>query len=168
MNAISYKEIFPLLKNNKLWLGYNWPKEFIQPDGTPKKFGNIIWFTNLDTLKRHEVLFTGMTYERGLKKGLYQKYDNYDAINVDKVKDIPTDYKGVMGVPISFLDKHNPEQYEIIGLFNNYNKEVCKELDFCICGETQEIPHKSGKSIKFRGPIVNAKAAYARIIIKKL
>jgi hypothetical protein len=168
-NAISYKEIFPLIKNNKLWLGCTVPTEFTRPDGSIDKLGTLTrWFTNLDTAKRHEILFTGVTYERGMKKGLYQKYDNYDAINVDKVKDIPTDYEGVMGVPITYLDRHNPEQYEIIGLFNNYNKEVCKELDFCICGETQEIPHKSGKSIKFRGPIVNAKAAYARIIIKKL
>lgn len=156
MNAIGYKEIFPLLKNNKSWLGYNWPKEFIQPDGTPKKFGNIIWFTNLDIVKRHEELFTGVTYERGMKKGLYQKYDNYDAINVDKVKDIPTDYEGIMGVPISFLDKHNPDQYEIIGLLASagYVKEQVG------------IP-KLWDNREARG-VVNGKVVYSRILIKKV
>lgn len=169
MNAISYKEIFPLLKANKMWLGYNWPKGFIQRDGSLKKFGNIIWFTNLDTAKRHEELFTGMTYQRGLSKGMYQKYDNYEAINVDKVKDIPTDYEGVMGVPISFLDKHNPDQYELIAMFNGYSKEMCASVDFCECGETMEILHeKSGKMVKFNGPIINGKAVYARLLIKKV
>lgn len=114
-NAISYKEIFPLIKNNKLWLGCTIPTEFTRPDGSIDKLGTLTrWFTNLDTAKRHEELFTGVTYERGMKKGLYQKYDNYDAINVDKVKDIPTDYEGVMGVPITYLDRHNPDQFEII------------------------------------------------------
>lgn len=114
-NAISYKEIFPLIKNNKLWLGCTVPTEFTRPDGSIDKLGTLTrWFTNLDTAKRHEILFTGVTYERGMKKGLYQKYDNYDAINVDKVKDIPTDYEGVMGVPITYLDRHNPDQYKII------------------------------------------------------
>jgi hypothetical protein len=114
-NAISYKEIFPLIKNNKLWLGCTVPTEFTRPDGSINKLGTLTrWFTNLDTAKRHEILFTGVTYERGMNKGLYQKYDNYDAINVDKVKDIPTDYEGVMGVPITYLDRHNPDQFEII------------------------------------------------------
>lgn len=114
-NAISYKEIFPLIKNNKLWLGCTIPTEFIRPDGSIDKLGTLTrWFTNLDMPKRHEELFTGVTYERGMRKGLYQRYDNYDAINVDKVKHIPTDYEGAMGVPITYLDKYNPEQYEII------------------------------------------------------
>lgn len=168
MNAISYKEIFPLLKNNKLWLGYNWPKEFIQPDGTPKKFGNIIWFTNLDTAKRHEVLFTGMTYERGIKKGLYQKYDNYDAINVDKLKDIPTDYEGVMGVPISFLDKHNPEQYEIIGSFSTYSKEISEATNGALIPGETITKIIDGKIKKLCGPIINGKVLYKRLLIKKI
>ena len=110
-NAITYKEFFPLLKENKVWLGCTNVKEFLQPDGKIKKFGNIGWFTNLDVAKRHEklILWKHYTPEE------YPKYDNYDAIEVSKVSDIPVDYDGVMGVPITFLDKFNPNQFEIIG-----------------------------------------------------
>lgn len=111
-NAITYKEFFPLLKEDEVWIGCTNVKEFLQPDGSIKKFGNIGWFTNLDVAKRHEKLILWKTYT----PEEYPKYDNYDAINVDKVSEIPVDYDGVMGVPISFLDKYNPEQFEIIGL----------------------------------------------------
>ena len=112
MNWITYKEVFPLLKDNHIWLGNCAAKEFVQPDGTIKKFGNKLWFTNLDHKKRHEklILWNNYTPEE------FPTYDNYDAINVDKVSDIPCDYDGVMGVPITFLDKYNPEQFEIIGM----------------------------------------------------
>ena len=109
-NAITYKEFFPLLKENKVWLGCTNVKEFLQPDGSIKKFGNIGWFTNLDVAKRHEKLILRKHYT----PEEYPKYDNYDAINIDKVADIPCDYDGVMGVPITFLDKYNPEQFEIV------------------------------------------------------
>lgn len=117
MNAITYKEIFPLIKENKLALGYTQPKIFIQPDKTEKQFGNILWFTTLDLDKYHEELFLGCKY--ALHPERYPKYDNYDAINVDKVKEIPCDYDGVMGVPITFLDKYCPEQFEIVNA-NDY------------------------------------------------
>lgn len=177
LNWVTYKEIFPLIKDNKLWLGYNHVKEFCQPDGTIKKFGNKLWFTNLDITKRHEELILWKPYN----PEEYPSYDNYDAINVDKVAEIPKDYcesweltldeynrlskdewevvrhgfrekdtvfvipavgtrlrkllhdhsdgykeqiekelgnalydPGVMGVPITFLDKYNPEQFEIV------------------------------------------------------
>lgn len=118
-NAITYKEFFPLLKENKVWIGYTNVKEFIQPDKSIKKFGNIGWFTNLDITKRHEnlILWKKYTPEE------YPKYDNYDAINVDKVAEIPCDYDGVMGVPITFLDKYNPEQFEIVGMDLNDSVE---------------------------------------------
>lgn len=87
-NAITYKEVFPLLKNNDVWIGYNHVKEFYQPDGTIKKFGNIQWFTNLDIDKRHEKLILWKKYS----PAEYPRYDNYDAINVDKVANIPMDY----------------------------------------------------------------------------
>lgn len=111
-NAITYKEFFPLIKDNKVWIGHNNVKEFKQPDGSVKKFGNIGWYTNLDIPKRHEklILWKNYTPEE------YPKYDNYDAINVDKVAEIPIYYDDVMGVPITFLDKYNPEQFEILGL----------------------------------------------------
>lgn len=111
-NAITYKEIFPLLKDNDVWLGSTHPKEFMQRDGTIKKFGNICWFTNLDIKKRHEELILVKKYVG--HEDEYPIYDNYDAINVDKVKDIPYDYMGVMGVPITFLDKYNPDQFELV------------------------------------------------------
>lgn len=126
-NAITYKEIFPLIKENKIWLGYGFKggnAYFRIPDSSEKeystgvfdeatslvKFRNCTWFTNLDHRKRHEdlVLYKKYTPED------YPKYDNYDAINVDKTADIPCDYDGVMGVPITFLDKYNPEQFEIV------------------------------------------------------
>jgi hypothetical protein len=115
MNAITYKEIFPLLKNNKMWLGYTTVKEFIQPDGTIKNFGNINWYTNLDIKKRHDDLILFKKYN----SKDYPKYDNYDAIEVSKVSEIPEDYYGAMGVPITFLDKYNPEQFEILGISNS-------------------------------------------------
>ena len=110
-NSITCKDIFRLIKNNKLWLGYTSVREFKQPDNTFKKFGNVGWLTNLQIDKHNEKLLLNKKYS----PNSYPKYDNYNAINVDKVKDIPCDYDGIMGVPITFLDKYNPEQFEIIG-----------------------------------------------------
>ena len=118
-NAITYKEIFPLLKDDDVWLGSTHPKEFIQRDGTVKKFGNICWFTNLDIKKRHEELILVKKYAG--HEDEYPTYDNYDAIEVSKVADIPLDYAGVMGVPVTFLDKYSPDQFEILGTSDNGN-----------------------------------------------
>lgn len=127
-NAITYKEIFPLIKENKLWLGYsdNKTMEFALPDSYEKwdriengqKIGKvpaISWFTNLQHSKRNEEL---ILYRRYTPEN-YPKYDNYDAIEVSKVADIPEDYYGVMGVPITFLGKYNPKQFEIVGIANS-------------------------------------------------
>jgi hypothetical protein len=125
-NAISYKEIFKLIKENKLWLGYGFKggaAHFINKHyedyaaaGDHKegmiRVSGVVWFTNLDISKRHEDL---LFYKKYTPEE-YPKYENYDAINVDKTKDIPMDYKGHMGVPITFLDKYNPDHFEIIGL----------------------------------------------------
>jgi hypothetical protein len=100
-----------LLKSNSIWLGNCSVKEFVQPDGTIKKFGNKLWFTNLDHKKRHEKLILRKNYS----PEEYPTYDNYDAIEVSKIADLPIDYDGVMGVPITYLDKHNPDQFEILG-----------------------------------------------------
>jgi hypothetical protein len=122
MNAITYKEVFPLIKGNRIWSGCTHPKEFVLPGGQLKKFGNVQWFTNIDHNRRHEPLSL-MTMERNLKHskhqaikdaGRYLKYDNYNAIEVPFTDAIPSDYDGVMGVPISFLDKYSPEQFEIV------------------------------------------------------
>ncbi len=130
INAITYKEIFKLIKENKTWLGINMGRGisgFIVPDhyelyGTETNidsFGNRIispnnclWLTNLDTFKRHEDIVLTKTYYNNEIE--YPKFDNYDAINVNKTQDIPMDYEGVMGVPITFLHKYNPEQFELI------------------------------------------------------
>ncbi len=122
-NAITYRGIFPLIKTQQLWLGYrniNADMWFVVPenykyekilDGKRVKHIMGCWFTNLDTSKRHEVLPLYKQYS----PEEYPKYDNYDAIEVGKTSDIPYDYDGVMGVPITFLDKYNPDQFEIIG-----------------------------------------------------
>lgn len=112
ISAISYKEIFPYIKGNKMWSGYSNPREFIKPDGGIKKMGNIQWWTCLDVKKRHEEL---PLYEKYTREK-YPKYVNFDAISVNKTVEIPKDYFGSMGVPISFLDKYNPDQFEIIGI----------------------------------------------------
>jgi hypothetical protein len=147
--SITYKETFKLIKDNKIWLGYTCPKEFLQPDGTAKTFGNISWFTNIEIKKRHENLILYKIY-KGNKKD-YTKYDNYDAVNVDKIKDIPCDYNGTMGVPITFLDKYNPEQFEIVGLIAGNIKGLAG------------ISSSTGKD----GPYINGKLRYGRILIKK-
>ena len=118
LNAITYKEIFPLLKEDKMWLGYTNPKSFLQPDGSIKKFGNILWYTNLEHDKRNEelILYKKYTPEE------YPQYDNYEAIEVSRTANIPLNYAGVMGVPITFLTKHNPEQFEIIGCSYSYGE----------------------------------------------
>lgn len=130
INSITYKEIFKLIKDNKVWLGINLGRGisgFIVPDhyelyGTEARIdsngtriispNNCLWLTNLDTSKRHEDIILTQRYLGNEVE--YQKYDNYDGINVDKTKNIPFDYKGVMGVPITFLHKFNPDQFEII------------------------------------------------------
>ena len=125
-NALKYKEIFPLIRDNKVWLGFGFKggaAHFINEHyedyatASDRKEGmirvsGVHWFTNLDINKRHEdlILYKNYTPEE------YPKYENFDAINVDKTKDIPVDYKGMMGVPITFMDKYNPDQFEIIGV----------------------------------------------------
>ena len=132
MNAITYKDVFPLFKDNKVWLGVNTIKEFNTPSGDVKKFGNINWFTNLTNTEKREWIKTTYLYSKKdtLYPNLYPKYDNYDAINVDKVNQIPMDYYGTMGVPITFMDKFNPEQFEIISIRKgNDGKDLVYTID---------------------------------------
>lgn len=110
-NARTYKNIFQLIKENKLWLGINHLGTFKQPDGSIKNFGNISWFTNVSHAKRNQPLDLFKKYS----KDYYPKYQNYDAIEVSKTAEIPMDYDGVMGVPITFLDKYCPNQFKIVG-----------------------------------------------------
>lgn len=163
-NAITYKEIFPLLKDNKIWLGYGFPGNaafFINKhyedtassgqhkDGMIRVSG-VTWYTNIDIKKRHENMILFRTYKG--HESEYPKYDNYDAVNVDKVKDIPIDYKGVMGVPITFMDKYSPEQFEIL----NANDFITNK----------NTPKKAHGLIKDKDGTINGRTTYARILIK--
>jgi len=147
LNAITYKEIFTLIEGNKLWLGVSMDgrnKWFQVPDDYPvndnvanskiesgKKFlfvKGCVWFTNLDHGRRHQALplMTKAEVIKFVTKKPFEKYDNYDAIEVSLVKNIPSDYKGVMGVPISFLNKYNPDQFKIVGLTSGRDEFGCK------------------------------------------
>jgi hypothetical protein len=169
-NALTYKDVFKLIKENKLSTGitnFNVGMYFIVPD-TWKKFhkiengkklvrnSNSCWFTNLDHKKRHEKLILYKNYTATE----YPKYDNYDAIEVSAYKDIPKDYDGLMGVPITFVDKYNPDQFEIIGLLAD-KREKSEAL-------IQGIPtYLDEQHKKYVGAILNGKATYARIVIKR-
>ena len=162
-NAITYKEIFPLIKDNKIWLGVTSPEDFVQPKGDKKKNmkGLTRWFTNIEHSMRNLPLDL---YKKYNPKD-YPKYDNYDAINVDKVTDIPMDYDGVMGVPITFLDKYCPTQFEIVGGFNRYKE--CDYENGLLCGTPTLYIDKNGTEIIWRGPTVNKKNCYFRILIRR-
>ena len=161
-NAITYKEIFPLLKENKIWLGYGFKGgaghfiskyQDIATAGDHRegmiRVSGVTWFTNLEHDKRHEELVLYKTYS----PEQYPKYENYNAIEVSKTKDIPMDYDGVMGVPVTFMDKFNPEQFEIIGMAEDNGKGL------------------SGAEAEWDGlnphAIINGKAMYKRIFIRK-
>ncbi len=164
-NAITYKEIFKLIKENRLWLGYDngGTKWFQVPDDydiqteTRKKrengiqyfsMGRIMWFTNMDTTKRHQEL----TLYKKYSPTTYSSYDNYKAIEISKVVDIPMDWEGAMGVPITFLDKYNPEQFEILS-----------SNDLRV---SENIPFKEHGLIKDKDGAINGQPTYVRIVIK--
>jgi len=158
VNAISYKEIFKLIKRNKIWMGpsiKSGDREFGVPGDYPltaassrvdengNKFVRVKgarWFTNLDYPSRYSDLELYKTYS----EENYPKYDNYDAINIDVTKEIPVDYKGHMGVPITFLDKYNPDQFEILGIMASTTVD----------------------EDNFGYPYVDGKKLYARVVIK--
>ena len=166
MNAITYKEIFPFIKDNKLWSGckslntdmyFHLNKEYREEvvkerkegsawkmidDEVMGRLGNAMWFTNMSHSKRNLPLDLYKKYN----PNDYPKYDNYDAINVDKTKDIPMDYDGVMGVPITFLDKYCPTQFEIVGIHGNCYDYTKPQKSLCI----------------------NGKKVYKRIMIRKI
>ncbi len=196
-NAITYKEIFPLIQQNKIWLGYGFrggAGHFISHYEDKATAGDhregmirvsgVTWFTNLETTKRHEdiILYKKYTSEE------YPNYDNFNAVDVGKTADIPIDYEGIMGVPITFLDKYNPEQFEILGLtqigchdlcpdtkkYNDY-KEIDRKTDQPTGqggGKTNENAVLKGKGTKktyYLGP--NGEMVYSvykRILIRKI
>ena len=146
-NAFTYKEIFKMIKENKIWVGYTQPKDFRLEDGsTTKKVNGLArWFTNLTVNKSNEELVLTKTYNAID----YPKYDNYDAIEVGKVVNIPKDYYGVMGVPITFIDKYNPNQFEILGCSKSYGRPKGWDTNINMI------------------PIVNGKQKYMRILIRR-
>ncbi|MBI0125695.1 adenine-specific methyltransferase EcoRI family protein [Bifidobacterium sp. W8101] len=164
-NAITYKEIFPLLKDNFVWLGSKSPSEFFTPDGMTKRVNGLTrWFTNLDIKKRHEELILVKKYAG--HEDEYPKYDNYDAIEVSKVADIPFDYDGVMGVPITFLDKYCPDQFEIVGFGSgSFGVEVG------VKGYRKEYLDKLGGTVPAKGNLYyviedSPVTPYKRILIR--
>jgi hypothetical protein len=161
-NALTYKEIFPLIKENKLWLGYGFKGgagHFINEHyedyatATDRKEGmirvsGVVWFTNLDISKRHEDLILYKNYN----EEEYPTYDNYNAIEVSKTNEIPCDYDGIMGVPITFMNKYNPKQFEIIGATESEGKGFSNGL----WNEKSNVAQA----------MINGKKVYKRIFIR--
>lgn len=200
MNAITYKEVFPLLKDNQMWLGNGFAggnAYFMVPEGTAREyatgvydaergmvhFRNCAWFTNMEHGKRHRPLEL-MSLQDNLKfsrhkdiKGStgYRKYDNYDAIEVPYTDAIPSDYTGVMGVPISFLDKYCPEQFEIMGMCENedlydlktrvYTRQECKDAYFAKFGKQGSYDLNASGVLTIEG---KQEKVYQRILIRKI
>ena len=174
-NAISYKEIFTLLKDNKIWLGYTQPVSFRVPDHYEmravrswrdeegknwRSLGNACWFTNLDIAKRHEDLILYKTYD----PAEYPTYDNYDAIEVSRYANIPYDYDGAMGVPLTFLGKYNPEQFEILGITDRGNIWGLKTKEYT----TDETPKANDLNRRAAITIGSSyKPTYARLLIRR-
>lgn len=174
-NAISYKEVFNLIKENKIWLGYGFERGdafFKTPFGSNYgegvydsntglvKFRNVAWFTNLEHQKRHEKLILFKQYNAEE----YPTYDNYDAIEVSKVADIPADYDGAMGVPITFLDKYNPEQFQILGITDRDNESELKTKVYSL----EDVPNPGDLNRRAAIKIGDTyKSTYARLLIKK-
>ena len=184
VNAITYKEIFPLIKDNKLWMGYSihsGDREFRVPNNYPLEAAGsriddqghkyirvkgVRWYTNMDYIERHTDLDLWKTYT----PEAYPYYDNYNAIEVSATADIPEDYGGVMGVPITFLDKYNPDQFEILGMCENldlyglktrvYTAQECRDRYLELFG-------KKGTYDLNAAGVVNGKKVYQRILIRR-
>lgn len=197
INAVKYSDIFPLIQANKLWsgMGFNITMDFLMPDDyslkgkayldkNGKKHGyvpGIAWFTNLDLKKRHNELILVKRYDAED----YPKFDNYNAIEVSKVKDIPCDYSGVMGVPITFLSEYNPDQFELLGVSSamsndnslNIRKDYSKYIGYKQNGEKNGrtgstfgnapvIEKDDGKSVYYELNGRRVQATYARLFIR--
>lgn len=169
LNAINYREIFPYIKKNEIWLGINnGAKAYNKPDGTIQKMGNTGWFTNLPHKIRNEEIDLVCRYS----SEVYARYDNYDAIEVSKVTDIPYDYVGVMGVPMTFLDKYCPNQFEII--WRSHDIEWAeKECTFFCPPPKEKIEKykKADRTWRIQIPYItdsvgNAHMTYQRIFIR--
>lgn len=192
-NAITYKEVFPLIKENKLWLGatgfstdmvFGVPEGTVVPEAYKKKaekmgyvgnytrLGNSCWFTNMEHGRRHQPLSLmtmdeNIMYSRhkDIKGKGYTKYDNYDAIEVPFVDAIPSDYNGAIGVPITFLDKYCPEQFEILGITDRGNEWGLKTKEYVMFDTPNFADLNRRGAIWNNGSLVST---YARLLIRKL
>lgn len=174
-NGIAYKDIFNLIKENKVWLGYgfengnayfkttngeSYASGVYNPETGLVKFRNVSWFTNLEHQKRHEelILFKNYSPEE------FPTYDNYDAIEVSKTKDIPMDYYGAMGVPVTFLDKYNPEQFEILGITDRDDNSGLKTKAYTL----NDVPNPGDLNRRAAIKIGDTyKPTYARLLIRR-
>lgn len=181
-NALKYREIFPLLQENKVWLGYGFsgnvgffssPYEDTASSSQHKegliRVSGVVWFTNLDIKKRHETMILVQKYD----PNKHPKFDNYDAIDVSKTADIPCDYDGVMGVPITFMEKYNPDQFELLGRTGNIEWATSPDCYFFTPPdeETQSVYKKQNKTWRVQnGYHVTedgiAQTVYDRLFIK--
>lgn len=154
MNAITYKNVFPLLRDNKIWLGNTQIKAFLTPDQSIRRFGNVFWYTNLDHSMRHEPLALTCGYD----PALFPVYENYNAIEVSRVAGIPCDYDGAMGVPVSFLTRYCPDQFEILGLSSMVATHLPSELPKHLRG---------GMRFYLKDPDGQYRRLYERLVIKR-
>ncbi len=179
MNAVTYKEVFPLIKENKVWLGpsiRSGDRIFGVPDDYPLeaagcgvdengqkfiKVKSVRWFTNMDFAERHEDLILHRKYT----PEEYPHFDNYDAINVDVTNDIPADFDGPMGVPITFLDKYNPEQFEILGITDRDNNSGLKIRIYTREDGPKYSDMNRRGAVRINGQL---KPTYARVFIRRL
>ena len=150
INALTYKNVFSYIQAGRLWTGNRHPKKFLQPDGSIRQLGNICWFTNLPVHRLKEPIKLRCKYT----PEMYPRYDNYDAINVNRVRDIPVEYPGVMGVPITYLTVHCPAQFEIVGACENVGKGFSGRLWSKASGVSE--------------PLVNGHKLYDRVFIRHL
>lgn len=153
-NSVASTEIFPLIKDNKIFFGYNKIKSFLRPDGTSREFGNICWFTNLPIVKNG----TKIELKKKYIDTDYPVYDNYEAINVDKVNDIPCDYYGIMGVPISYVNKHDKERFEILGLAAGNTRAN---------GLFYSVPYTPNSEDRGGSAMIDGKRKYSRVFIRR-
>lgn len=176
--SITLKNVFESIQSNKVWYGYTHAKEFLKPDGTIKSFGNVVWYTNLDVSKRHEKL---VCYRSYTDDG-YEHYYNYDGINIKEISEIPMNYYGDMGVPMSYLDKWNPDEFEIVGLGQSVLKKYLHKttadstrIEFIDCNTGEVVysmpynvqERKRGNQLRINNNGKPGKVPFGRLVIRR-
>lgn len=154
LNNATCKTVFPFLRDDRMWLGNTSPKKFMRPDGFLRSFGNVVWYTNIDIVGRHRPLDPTCQYSGN--EDMYPVYDNYDAIDVGRVSDIPGDYDGTMGVPITFLGRYCPEQFEILGVTKSWcgmaSRIYPEQVQVCADGSRKPVTKLNDNPARIRRP----------------